>query len=302
MTASTRQSTDHLFLVRPVVFYSNPETSGTNLYQSAEGAPPPEVLLEKARAELDAFAQALEKHGVKVTRMDGSPACPDHIFPGNWASTHEDGTVVYYPMLAPNRRKEKTPEICSFLEKTYRKVKDYTPSANDNVFLEGTGSFALDRINKVAYLAVSQRSDAALAEKWAKDMGYELVAFRTNPIKGVPVYHTDLILFVGTGVAGLCVQSVLPEDRDRVVKKLSQTHEIVDLTLDQLDNMAGNGLEVRGQNGDLFLLLSTRGYDSLTEAQKKTFGKYYKAIIHAPIPTIEKYAGGSARCLILELF
>lgn len=297
-----RQSTDHLFLVRPVVFYSNPETSGTNLYQSAEGAPPPEVLLEKARAELDAFAGTLEKYGVRVTRMDGSPACPDHIFPGNWASTHEDGTVVYYPMLAPNRRAEKTREICSYLEQTYKKVVDYTPAANDNRFLEGTGSFALDRVNKVAYLAVSARSDEALAKKWADDMGYELVAFRTNPIKGVPVYHTDLILFVGSGVAGLCTASIAAEDRARVVAKLSKTHEIVDLSLAQLDEMAGNGLEVRGKDGALFLLLSSRGYNSLTAEQKKAFGKYYKDIIHSPIPTVEKYAGGSARCLILELF
>ncbi|MFH1159162.1 MAG: arginine deiminase-related protein [Pseudomonadota bacterium] len=296
------QSTNHLFLIRPTVFYSNPETQETNLYQTSEAPPDPATLLAKAKAELDAFADNLEEHGVRVTRMDGSPACPDHIFPGNWVSTHEDGTVVYYPMLAPNRRAEKTPEICAFLQQTYKTVKDYSPFTNDNRFLEGTGSFSFDRVNKIAYLAVSARSNEALAKKWAQDAGYELVSFRTNTVRGAPVYHTDLILFIGTKLAGLCTGAIVEEDRAAVVRKLAATHEIIDISLDQLDNMCGNALEVMGRDDTPYLILSSRGYEALTPEQKKKIAAHYREILHSPIPTIEKYGGGSARCLILELF
>jgi hypothetical protein len=298
-----QQSTNHIFLVRPAVFYSNPETKDTNLYQSGDASLSADVLLEKATRELDGFAAALEAAGVTVTRMPGSAACPDHIFPGNWVSTHEGGLAVYYPMCAPNRRAEKTPEIYGFLKKAYGAEKDYGAFANDNLFLEGTGSLCLDRVNKVAYLAVSARSDETLARRWAQDLGYELVAFRTKPLKGgVPVYHTDLILFVGTKCAGLCVDSIVEEDRARVLAKLSATHEVVELSLAQLDEMCGNAQEVLDKNGAALLVISGRAFRALTPAQKTTFAKYYRAIVHADIPTVEAYGGGSARCLILELF
>lgn len=296
------QSTNHLFMVNPVVFFSNPETQGTNRYQKTAEDVAPDILLERVRDELSVFIDKLRERGVKVTQMDGSPECPDHIFPGNWVSTHPDKTAVYYPMLAPNRRAERTKEICDFLEQDYKTAFDYAGEAENNRFLEGTGSFTLDRVNKIAYLGISPRSDKSLAEQWAKDMGYQLVAFNTEISEDYPVYHTDLIMFIGQKVAGVCFDCIDDNEKAKVREVLEKTHDIIELSFNQMQDMCGNALEVLGTSDTPYLMMSTRAYNALTEEQIAGFKTYYSDIIHSPMTTIENYGGGSARCLILELF
>lgn len=306
MSPQPRQATNHIMMVNPVVFFSNPETQGTNLYQNTAGSIAPAQLLRAARAELSEFISRLRAHDIQVTLLDGSPDCPDHIFPGNWVSTHADKTAIYYPMLAPNRRAERTKNITTFLKKTYQTLHDYAPYAAQNLFLEGTGSFALDRVKKTAYIGLSPRSHLPLAEKWAQDMRYDLIAFDTNTAdqgaEETPVYHTDLLMFIGEKVASICLDCIAPKHREKVAQHLQKTHEIVPLTLPQMQEMCGNALEVIGKDDTPYLMMSTRAFQALTPAQMKIFKTHYADIIHSPIPTIENYGGGSARCLVLELF
>ncbi|TNE29141.1 MAG: hypothetical protein EP349_06910 [Alphaproteobacteria bacterium] len=297
------QSPNHLLFVEPAVFFANPETSATNPYQNTAAQVDPAALLAAVRTEIDRFTALLESFGVKITRAPGSPQCPDHIFPGNWVSTHPNRTAVYYPMMAKNRRAERTPEICAILEKQYKIFHDYAPFADEGKFLEGTGSFVLDRINRIAYLALSERSHQDVAEKWAEDMKYELICFDTRTPQGIPVYHTDLVMFIGRDVAGICFDCIPDEkQRIRVREHLEETHDIVEFSMEQMNEMCGNALEVRGEAGIAYLTMSSRAYAALTAEQERILRRYYVDIIHSPLDIVENYGGGSARCLILELF
>lgn len=297
------QSADHLLFIEPAVFFANPETGATNPYQNTAEKADPAVLLDKARTEINHYTALLESFGVKITRAPGSPQCPDHIFPGNWVSTHPGRTAVYYPMMAKNRRAERTPEICAVLEKRYKIFHDYAPFTAEGKFLEGTGSFVLDRLNRIAYLALSERSHKEVAEKWAADMNYELIAFDTATPQGLPVYHTDLLMFIGRDIAGICLDCIPDtQQRETVRERLSETHDLIDFSIDQMNEMCGNALEVRGEAGIAYLTMSSRAYAALTEEQKQFLRRYYVEIIHSPLDTVENYGGGSARCLILELF
>ncbi|MBL1147565.1 MAG: hypothetical protein D8M28_07690 [Proteobacteria bacterium] len=297
------QSANHLLFIEPAVFFANPETSATNPYQNTEEKTDPAALLAAVRLEIDRFTALLESFGVKITRAPGSPQCPDHIFPGNWVSTHPNRTAVYYPMMAKNRRAERTPEICAILEKQYKIFHDYAPFSDERKFLEGTGSFVLDRINRIAYLALSERSHKTVAEKWATDLNYELVCFDTITPQGMPVYHTDLMMFIGRDVAGVCFDCIPDEaQRRRLRKHLAETHDIVSFSMEQMNEMCGNALEVRGEAGIAYLTMSSRAYAALTSEQERILRRYYVDIIHSPLEVVENYGGGSARCLILELF
>lgn len=299
--AKSAQSTSHLLFVRPAAFFSNPQTSPTNAYQGANNTASPDDVYAEALSEFDGFTGLLASHGIAITQIGGSRECPDHIFPGNWASTHANNIVAYYPMLAENRRKERTPVIKAFLEKNNPRVLDFSRFEDEGKFLEGTGSFALDRVSRKAFMAVSDRSHLDAAEIWAKEMDYRLITFRTKSSGGLPIYHTDLLLYIGTTIAGLCAEAIVEEDRSRVVDELRQTHEILDFSKSQMDEMCGNALEAN--NGEeRFLIMSSRAYAAYMEEQKSILRRYYADILHAPLQTIETHGGGSARCMILEIF
>lgn len=296
------QSTNHIFMVRPSVFFSNPETQDSNVFQARGANIAPEELLDRARREIDGFIAALLEAGVAVTQMQGHEDCPDHVFPCNWVTTHGDGTAILYPMLAPNRRIERTPEMRAFIERHYKVAHDFSPRENNGEFLEAAGSLCLDRVNRVAYMAISERSHEALAKDWAGAAGYELVAFHTIPQDGAPIYHTDLIMFAGTKTAGVCADCIVDDDRARVMEKITATHEVVELSLKQMNEMCGNALQVLGHGGRPYIAMSGRAFEALEEDQIAVFEKHVAGIVHAPIPTIETYGGGSARCMMLELF
>jgi hypothetical protein len=287
-------------MMEPVDFQSNPQTMETNTYQ----APNPEnvnPIQQKAVIEFRGFRDALVREGVIVTTVIGQMGSPDDIFCNNWVSTHGDGTLVYYPMLAPNRQRERRPEIMKMFEGRYRVALDLSAEEKNGAFLESTGSLWMDRVHKIAYSALSPRTDERLACRWAEAMGFELVIFRTRNHVGKPVYHSDVMMFIGTGYAGVCLECIWDEDRAKVVESLSKTHEIIPITLDQLRSFCGNSLELRGLQDKKILVMSAQAENALNHDQKSAFLKYVDRIVSSDISTIETYGGGSARCMLLEL-
>jgi hypothetical protein len=300
-----RQSADHIWMTEPVNFHCNVQTMETNTYQSPD---PDDVdaVRKNAHSEFLALRDKLVVAGVTVTTVLGHADSPDDIFP-NWASTHilDDGTrgLIYYPMLNENRRIERRPEMKEILERQYKVIADLSDAENQNLALESTSALWMDRMHKIAYSAVSLRSDMTLAKKWCDMMGYDYVPFNTRNHVGKPVYHTDVMMFIGTEFVGVCLECILPEDRPRIRAKIEQSgREIVEISMSQLREFCGNSLEVTARDGTKKLVMSGSAYRAYTDAQKKTFLKYTSEIIYADLPTIQTYGGGAARCMMLEMF
>lgn len=297
----TDQSTRHIMMIEPAVFYANPETMSTNMYQHGEDKRSHDEIYQDALNEFRAYRDLLVENGVIVTTAFGHKDCPDMVFP-NWASTHQDGRLVIYPMMNHNRRAERVPEIIAFLKQTYPDVIDLTSYEKEGLFLEARGSIVCDRVNKIGYVALSPRTSRELAEKWGEMMGYEMVIFETQSHTGQPVYHTDLVMHIGSTYAGVCAPCIVKADRARVLDKLNASRDVVEFTLSQLGTFCGNALEVRGSYNDPMLTMSSAAYKSLSEEQRSRIEGHFKKILHAPLDTLERYGGGSARCTLMELY
>ncbi len=301
MAIDSSQSTNHIALVRPKVFFSNPQTQETNPYQDAEKPVSDDAIYQKALEEFYGFHHMLVENGIIVTVLPGAERCPDHIFP-NFLGTHEKGKAILYPMMSENRARERTPEILSFVNRHYDVVLDMRGYEKQGKALEANASICLDRVNKIGYAALSARTDEGLAREWADKMDYELHVFTTDLGNGLPVYHTDLVMFIGDTFAGVCFE-VMTSGQDAVRASFENTgHEIIEITLEQMNHMCGNALQVIGPREEKFLVMSSMAYENFREDQRIAFKRHVDHIIHAPIPTIEQYGGGSARCLIQELF
>lgn len=305
MTKTITQSAGHIWMTEPVAFHCNPQTMDTNSYQHPD---PVDIIAVQraARAEFLAFRDRLVTAGVAVTTTLGAPDSPDDIFP-NWASTHvlEDGTrgVIYYPMLNENRRIERRPFMKAMLERGYKVIRDMSHYEAQTIALEGTSALWMDRVNKIAYSTLSARSNKALAKEWCAMMGYEYVAFETVNHVGKPVYHTDVMMFVGTGYVGICMECILPQYRDAVrAKILSTGKEIIEITAEQLLDFCGNALEVVDKDGQRKLVMSGSAFRGYREPQKAQFLNYVSEIIWSDLPTIQTYGGGAARCMMMEMF
>jgi len=210
--------------------------------------------------------------------------------------------MVIYPMLAANRRIERRPELIGILEKSYDVALDLSEYEGKDRFLESTGSLCQDRVNEIVYATLSPRTDPELAAFWCKRMEFDLVTFHTCNHAGKPVYHTDVMMWIGTGVAGICAEAIVPEERAAVLDRLRATHEVVELGMDQMRAFAGNALEVRGEGDAKLLVMSGSAARSLRADQKDVILRHVDRIVSADIPTVERYGGGSARCMLLELF
>lgn len=294
------QSTGHLLLIEPAAFYANPETMDTNVYQ-VEEKETPEAIYARALQEFRAFRDMLVENRVAVTTVKGMEGCPDHLFP-NWISTHTGGKMIVYPMRNDSRRAERSPEMMAFFGSLYETADDLTPFEKQGNFLESTGSLCLDRVNRVAYAALSGRTTESLVRLWGERTGYEVVIFETQSHAGKPVYHTDLVMWIGTEIAAICADSIRKDQRDAVLSRLKKTHEVMELSMGQLKAFCGNSLEILDAGGDRMLVMSEGAWQALEDGQKDHYGRFFGKLLHAPIPTIEKYGGGSARCLIMELF
>ena len=296
-----KQSTNKIFMVEPKVFFMNPQTASSNHYQIDDNSKDSKAILNAAKKEFNNFKNCLIKNGVEVMAMKGSEECPDHIFP-NWFITFEDKTFQIFSMLAENRRKEKTPEMIKKLSEEYNLTRDLSSLEDRNIFLESTSSMVFDRVNRVVYLTISPRANAGLANEWCNENNYELVMFETESHTGSPIYHTDVLMYVGTSAIGICYEVIKPEYRELVKERVERFHEVIEIRKEQLLNFCGNCLEIPDKDGNLLLAMSTAAFNAYTELQKEKIEKHFKKIVHSDISTIEKYGGGSARCMLAELF
>ena len=292
-------------MIRPVNFAFNTQTAVDNAFQVA-GQNNNEVH-EKALQEFDALVKTLRDNGVDVLVVNDTPAphTPDSIFPNNWISFHEDGTVILYPMFAENRRQERKPAVLEQVKQQFKveHLVDLTHYENEKHFLEGTGSMVLDRDNKIAYACISQRTDENILAEFCEKMGYESVLFEAVDANGKPIYHTNVLMCVGDKYVVICLDCI-PNEYERAIVKdaiVQSGKELITISMDQLSNFAGNMLQVKNSNGEPLLVMSSRAWKSLTPVQQqKLLG--YNTIIHAPLTTIEINGGGSARCMMAEIF
>ena len=306
MTAEIQSAADVL-MIRPLQFAGNPQTAESNRFQHTAPHLSAAQVQAAAAREFEALADALRAAGVNVHAFDDTPQphTPDSIFPNNWISFHADGTVVLYPMLAENRRQERRADlletISSRLGFRIARVLDLTHHESGGKFLEGTGSLVLDRAHRIAYACVSPRTDLDVLGDFAQQLDYEVVAFEALDAGGVPIYHTNVLMCIGTNFAAICSDCIREAERAAVVGTLRTTgHEIVDLSFEQLSEFAGNMLELRSVRGEPLIAMSQRALDSLSPQQRATLGRSGK-LIAAAIPTIETLGGGSVRCMLAEV-
>lgn len=288
-------------MIKPAIFYKNSQTIESNHYQIEGDNEDIKIITIKAIKEFNDFKLELESNGINILCFEGSKECPDHIFP-NWFTTFSDKTMQIFSMLAPNRRTEKTPEIISYLQKDYDLTHNYSSFEDKDVFLEGTSSMVFDRVNKIVYAGLSPRTNQNLLTEWCKEHSYELVKVQTESHTGAPIYHTDVFMFVGTDVIGICYEVIKSEYRELLKEKVSKYHTVMEISKEQILDFCGNALEAKDKEGNLYLIMSSRAHDALNHDQLNILNTFYKKIIHSDLPTIEKYGGGSARCMLSELF
>ena len=297
----SKQSTSHLFMIEPESFYVNEQTAFTNHYQKEVSDESPQIIAEKALDEFHNLKNKIEEKGIKVTSLKGSKDCPDHIFP-NWFITFQNKTMQIFSMMAPNRRKEKKLSMIEHLTETYELTYDMSYLEKKDIFLESTSSMVFDRVNRIVYAGISPRTNAVQLIIWCRNNDFELVLFETESHTGSAIYHTDVLMYVGTDLVGICFDVIKPEHRDYVKEKVWQHHEVVELSSEQIEEFCGNAIEAQNADNELFLIMSLRAFKALSQEQINKLLTSYKEIIHSDIPTIEKYGGGSARCMLTELF
>ena len=287
------QSANKLALVEPSNFNFNIQTFDTNVFQN-------DVQFNKLKIfeEFDNFVSTLDKNKISFNILKSPKNSPDSIYPNNWVVTFDDGTYDLFSMQSPNRRLERSNLNINFLNTYYSLKNDLTKYEAQNIFLEGTGSLVLDRVNKTAYMAESNRSSISLASKWSQLRGYDLVHFKSY-IDKKPTYHTNVLMFITDKFAGICIDSI--SDSKYLLSNMEKTHKILYLSIEQVKNFSGNAIVVRNINNETKFLISSSGLKALDLIQIKFIEKYYD-IVEIDIPTIEKIGGGSVRCMLLELF
>jgi hypothetical protein len=291
-------------MVRPSSFGFNPQTASSNAFQNTPGSGDSHA---HALREFDALADALQRAGVEVfiAADSASPRKPDAIFPNNWVSLHRDGTVALYPMMAPNRRCERREEILDYVvrEGSFQvsRTVDLTHREAENKFLEGTGSVVLDRAHHVAYASPSPRTDLDVLGEFAQRLDYELVTFEARDAAARPIYHTNVAMAIGTRFAVVCGEAIAQAaHRGAVLSKLRASgHEVIEISLGQMLEFAGNVLELEGRGGAV-LALSDAAWSCLDREQRRAL-ESYAGVLPVAIPTIERIGGGGVRCMLAEI-
>ena len=297
------QNTSHLLMIQPVNFGFNAETAVNNTFQKNVGG----NIQQKALQEFNDFVTVLRKNKVDVTVIEDTiaPSTPDSIFPNNWISFHEDGRIFLYPMFAVNRRMERKASVLDVVKNkfTVSEIIDLSKYEVDQVFLEGTGSMVLDRVNKIAYACISPRTDKKILNEFCRLANFTAVTFRSTDSSGVDIYHTNVMMCIADTYAVICLESITDaEERKNVIASLQKTNkEIIDISLQQLNSFAGNMLQVKNEDDELLLVMSLQAYNSLIAAQIETLQKHNR-IIHSSLLSIETAGGGSARCMMAEVF
>jgi hypothetical protein len=297
------QTTNNLLMIRPVDFKFNEQTASNNMFQQDSDET---NVQQNALQEFDSFVLALRKNGVNVTVINDTlqPETPDSIFPNNWISLHEDGTVVLYPMFSENRRLERRQDILEELSNKLivSHVIDLSDYENKNLFLEGTGSLVLDRKAKIAYACRSLRTSEDVIEDFCAQTGYTYLLFNALDGTGFPIYHTNVMMCIAEEFAVICLDAISDlNQRDEVVNSLRNNGKtVMDITIDQMNQFAGNMLQVKNDKNEPLLVMSEQAFNALTKEQID-FLETYNKIVTAPLDTIEKHGGGSARCMLAEI-
>ncbi|GJM32671.1 MAG: hypothetical protein DHS20C18_16720 [Saprospiraceae bacterium] len=304
----SKQITDTIMMVRPANFGYNVETAENNAFQVNDTSIPPEKISELAKDEFDQFVEKLNANGIEVIIIEDSadPVKMDAIFPNNWISFHDNGQIITYPMFSPIRRQERRPEVVEMMVDQFHfsdiinLEKKYESSDR---FLEGTGSMILDRENQLVYACLSVRTHPDLVRDFCHQINYEPILFHSVDQQAQEIYHTNVMMSVGDNFAVICLEAIPDrEERAFVVEKLEQTgKEIIEISMHQMASFAGNMLQVRNKTGKTFLVMSEQAYHSLTPEQVKIIEQKTN-ILYSPLKVIETYGGGSARCMMAEVF
>ncbi|MAW95741.1 MULTISPECIES: citrulline utilization hydrolase CtlX [unclassified Leeuwenhoekiella] len=305
-----KQITNTLLMVRPAAFRMNEQTAVNNYFQE-ELSINNEEINAQAQQEFDAFVLKLRSQGIEVLVLQDQKELdtPDSIFPNNWVSTHENGNVAVYPMYAENRRKERREEFFELIEESGFKINsvvDYTEAEEEGIFLEGTGSIVLDRQNERAYCALSARADEELFIEFCEDFEYFPVVFTANQTvngKRLPIYHTNVMMCIAEEFCVICLDTIDDKkERKLVIDQLKKTgKEIIAISEEQMHQFAGNMLQVKNDQGEKFLVMSASAHNSLNAQQTAQISKYCQ-ILSSDLNTIETCGGGSARCMMAEIF
>jgi hypothetical protein len=298
------QTTSHILMIRPNHFDFNKETAVNNSFQINSGD---QLVPIKALQEFDQFVKTLEAQDIDVTIVQDTPEpyTPDSIFPNNWISFHSDGTICLYPMFAENRRKERKQTVLKQIRSKFelRNTVDFTEQEERQRYLEGTGSMVLDREHKIAYACLSIRTDENVLQQFCDEMGYTPIVFEAVDAEGYRIYHTNVMMCIADQYAVICLDSINNEaEREKLIQSLLSTGKtIIPITIEQMNHFAGNMLQVENETGTKYLVMSSQAFKSLSEDQINQIQGFNK-IIHSDISTIETNGGGSARCMIAEVF
>jgi len=299
-----QQTTSTILMIRPVNFGFNEQTAGSNAFQNRNAEQ--QQVQDKALSEFDEMVNVLRDNGVEVIVIEDTPEphTPDSIFPNNWVSFHSDGNVFLYPMMAENRRLERREDIITDLENEFeiKHVIDLSRFEHEHKFLEGTGSMVLDRENKIAYACLSPRTDKEVLELYCHESGYRPVLFHAVDQIGMDIYHTNVLMCVGSSFVVICLESIKDAaEKAMVIETIAATKkELIDISFDQMNHFAGNMLEVQSGRGESLIVMSKSAWDSLNEHQRAKLS-YFSKPVYSDINTIETNGGGSARCMMAEV-
>ena len=303
--------TNHILMIRPSKFGYNNETALNNTYQNIDDTQSDIDISLRAQNEFDNFVNALKKHNVNVLVFnDTLDTCtPDSLFPNNWISTHASGVICLYPMFAQNRRLERRDDIVKYLIDNFqvKKVVDELVIYEDEErFLEGTGSMVLDRYNHIAYAAISNRTNEMVFNLWCSKFNYDPVSFHTKmSLNGqvTPIYHTNVLMSICSNMVFICFDVCSYEDdKEKLLNYFNKTNkEVIEISIEQKKCFLGNVIEIKNNQDETYLVMSTKAFSTLNDSQIQIIHKYSK-IIHSPLDTIEYFGGGGARCMIAELY
>jgi hypothetical protein len=300
-------TTPHILMVRPNKFGHNEQTAATNAFQHGETAGQHLPVHELAQIEFDGFVHALQAKGANIVVVTDSvePHKPDAIFPNNWVTFHEDGTVVLYPMCTPNRRWERRRSIIDLIGNHFQILNeiDFSHYEEDGIYLEGTGSMVFDKVHQVCYACLSARTHAKLLALFCEKLGYQLHAFTSVDPEGKLIYHTNVMMSVAEKYAIVCLDSVSdPIEKEQLVARLRKDgKQIIEITYQQMFAFCGNVLEIADEKGNSLLAMSERAYQAFTPEQLAII-QQFSTPVYAPLYTIENIGGGGARCMMAEIF
>ena len=303
--------TNHILMIRPSKFGYNKETALNNTYQNIDDTQSDIDISLRAKNEFDNFVNTLKRHNVNVLVFnDTLDTCtPDSLFPNNWISTHASGVICLYPMFAQNRRLERRDDIVKYLIDNFQVknvVDELVIYEDEERFLEGTGSMVLDRYNNIAYAAISNRTNEMVFNLWCSKFNYDPVSFHTQiSLNGqvTPVYHTNVLMSICSNMVFICFD-VCPyeDDKEKLLNYFNKTNkEVIEISIEQKKSFLGNVIEIKNNQDETYLVMSTKAFSTLNDSQIQIIHKYSK-IIHSPLDTIEYFGGGGARCMIAELY